>query len=118
MTTLTHFIRPLLTVFKPSSGRLYTTRRNLNPTGPNQLAKNHPKPKLEAERYEVNASKYHKEALEVERLQRETRLAASISAFTRQIARRKANMLREPLIYEGPINVKYWIRRRRSGARK
>ncbi|UVC49941.1 hypothetical protein MACK_003563 [Theileria orientalis] len=50
---------------------------------------------------------------------RETKLKnETMSKYVRKLKMREINLLRAPILYEGPIYINYWMRKRRSGARK
>ncbi|KAK1939460.1 hypothetical protein X943_000219 [Babesia divergens] len=42
----------------------------------------------------------------------------SLERYNRELARKEKNCVMPRPVYEGPRNVRYWIRRRRSGMRK
>ncbi|BAM40260.1 conserved hypothetical protein [Theileria orientalis strain Shintoku] len=50
---------------------------------------------------------------------RETKLKSeTMSKYVQKLKMREKNLLRAPILYEGPIYINYWMRKRRSGARK
>lgn len=49
----------------------------------------------------------------LERLENE-----ALEECKRRMRTRQANLLKPRLIYEGPVNINYWMRKKRSGARK
>uniref|UniRef100_A0A3B0N431 Uncharacterized protein n=1 Tax=Theileria annulata TaxID=5874 RepID=A0A3B0N431_THEAN len=42
----------------------------------------------------------------------------TVQNYLKKLKLRERNLARPPLIYEGPVYLNYWLRRRRSGARK
>ncbi|UVC54676.1 hypothetical protein MACJ_003645 [Theileria orientalis] len=50
---------------------------------------------------------------------RETKLRKeTMGKYVRKLKMREINLSTAPILYEGPIYINYWMRKRRSGARK